>query len=321
MQKLLFFYLLGILLASSTLSCEGCQKTKTETDIATDTANVTPAKSINTDEKTSLNGFKYVHHIKNEGPKPQAGEYAYFNIEIYGVIDSLSQFSFLEGSPQYNKIMPVEQTKGFTNPTVDVLYEMSIGDSISVKMPIELVTDLQKGWEGFDYLVLGIKLTDIVTPAEHNKNQIEKFNKRKQRLIEAQARIGELNATCQKTLSEYKAGSLNNKLKQTKSGLKYLIVEEGKGNNLRNGNPVNFFYCGLLMDGTVFENTFNSGMGSSIQVGHGQSLPVWDEAMTYLKFGSRAYLFVPHQLAYGEQGVAPNIPRKAEVMFYVEVME
>lgn len=321
MQKHLFFYFLGLMLASVTLGCEGCQKPKPETETTTETATATPAKSINPDEKTSLNGFKYVHHIRNEGPKPQAGEYAYYNIEIYGVIDSFSQFSFLEGSPQYNKTMPVEQTKGFTNPTVDVLYLMSIGDSISVKMPIELVTELQKGWEGFDYLVLGIKLTDIVTPAEHNKNQIEKFNKRKQKLIEAQARIGELNASWQKTLSDYKAGNLKNRLKETKSGLKYLIVEEGKGNSLRNGSPVNFFYSGLLMDGTVFENTFNTGMGSSIQVGYGQSLPAWDDAMPYLKYGTSAYLFVPHQLAYGEQGVAPKIPRKAEVMFYVELME
>ena len=109
-------------------------------------------------------------------------------------------------------------------------------------------------------------------------------------------------------------------LVEKKSGLKYVIHEEGKGNLLRNGNTVNFFFTGLLMDGTIFESTFESSLGTSIQVGRGQSLPGWDEAMTYLKFGTKVSIFVPYQLAYGETGNA-NVPPKSDVMFYMELME
>jgi FKBP-type peptidyl-prolyl cis-trans isomerase len=61
------------------------------------------------------------------------------------------------------------------------------------------------------------------------------------------------------------------------------------------------------MDGTIFENAFDNGNGTSIQVGREQSLPGWDEVMTYLNTGSRVTLFLPAQLAYGEVGNPPLV--------------
>ncbi len=308
MLKHVFFYFIGSIIACSFVGCEGNNETDTDTEIVT-----------SGEEKVSKNGFKYIHHIKNEGPKPQPGEYVYYDVELYGINDSLSQSFFLEAGHEFKKILPLEQTKGFTNPIVDVLYFMAVGDSLTVKVAPGSIESLQPGYDDFSYLNFQIILTAIKSPAEHSKLQIEKFNKRKGKLIEAQANLEKLTSFFKTVLSDYKAGTIEN-LIETKSGLKYVIHEEGKGKTLRRGNTVNLFYAGLLMDGTIFENTFESGAGTSIQVGRGQTLPGWDEAMTYLKLGTKVSLFIPYQLAYGEAGNA-NVPPKADVMYYMELME
>ena len=324
MLKHVFFFSIIIVTVSLSMGCEGCNggnhKVDNGVDVEVDNGNANTSETPDTNEQVSQNGFKFIHHIKNDGPKPQPGEYAYFDVEMYGVIDSLNQSSFLEASQQFSKIMPIEDTKGFTNPILDVLYYMSVGDSVSVKMPPKILETIQPEYLDFSYLRLQIKLTGISSPEVHSKSQIEKFNKRKETLIKAQANLEKFNSTCKKMLKDYRAGTIAN-LVEKESGLKYVIVEEGKGKTLKKGISVNLFYAGYLMDGTVFENTFESGLGTTIQVGKGQALPGWEEAFTYFNFGTKAYLFIPYPLAYGNAGNPPLIPPRSDVMFYIELME
>ena len=46
-----------------------------------------------------------------------------------------------------------------------------------------------------------------------------------------------------------------------------------------------------------------------------------DEGIALLKEGSKATLFIPYELGYGETGSPPTIPAKAELIFYVELEE
>jgi FKBP-type peptidyl-prolyl cis-trans isomerase len=318
MLKQLFNYFIGVIIVLSTTCCGGCQDNGNGTGPEPKTE---PKTTLNTEEKLTQNGFKYVHHIQNNGRKPQVGEYAYYELELYGVTDSTARVFFIEAGSHSNKILSLEQTKGFTSPIVDVLHLMSIGDSVTVIQMPESVGNLPPEYQDVAQFNFNIKLTAIKSPADHSNAEIAKFNKRKANLKEARANLETILASCQKVLKDYKGDNLKTNLIQSKSGLKYMIKEEGEGKILRNGNIVNFFYCGLLMDGTIIENTFESGFGTSIQVGRAQSLPGWDEAMTYLKYGTKVFLFVPYHLAYGEDGNPPNVPPKSEVMFYMELME
>jgi hypothetical protein len=173
MLRQLFYYFIGIIIIFSAI---GCGDSNGE-----DNRNTNPNENQNIKEQISEKGFSYFHIVQNEGPKPQVGEYAYYNLEIYGVNDSLSKSTFLEGTSEYYKVLPIEVTKGLKNPIIDVLCIMAVGDSLIVKMSPKSIESMRPGYSDFSYINLQIKLTDIKTPEEHSKAQIEKSKKRKEK--------------------------------------------------------------------------------------------------------------------------------------------
>jgi FKBP-type peptidyl-prolyl cis-trans isomerase len=46
----------------------------------------------------------------------------------------------------------------------------------------------------------------------------------------------------------------------------------------------------------------------------------WEEGLRLLSIGERRLLIVPHELAYGTRGSPPKIPRRATLLFEVELL-
>ncbi len=86
----------------------------------------------------------------------------------------------------------------------------------------------------------------------------------------------------------------------TESGLHYLILEEGTGEQAEPGSIVAVHYTGTLEDGTQFDS---SAGRSPIQffLGQGRVIPGWDEGIALLKAGSKAKFVIPPELGYGER--------------------
>lgn len=110
------------------------------------------------------------------------------------------------------------------------------------------------------------------------------------------------------------------KLKTTASGLKYTIVEEGKGPQAVSGNTVKVHYHGTLPNGTVFDSSFERGEPIAFQLGSGQVIRGWDEGIALLKEGSKAVLVINPDLGYGPNGRGP-IPPNTDMIFYVELVK
>ena len=108
---------------------------------------------------------------------------------------------------------------------------------------------------------------------------------------------------------------------KTPSGLEYLIVEEGKGPNPKQGQKVSVHYTGKLQDGTVFDSSQKRGVPIKFTLGIGQVIKGWDEGIALLKKGGKAQLIIPPQLAYGARGVPPRIPPNATLIFDVELVD
>ena len=106
-------------------------------------------------------------------------------------------------------------------------------------------------------------------------------------------------------------------VKETASGLQYLVVKEGDGAMPSNTSTVVVHYTGTLLDGSVFD--------SSVQRGQPATFPVngviagWTEALQLMKAGSKWKLFIPHNLAYGEQGAGGAIGPYSTLIFDVEL--
>jgi FKBP-type peptidyl-prolyl cis-trans isomerase FkpA len=268
----------------------------------------------------STNGFKYIHHIQNEGPKPQAGEYVYFHIEVF-IDDSLLQSSREHNDVPIAQIPTADQAKVQPNPVTDILPLMSVGDSVSINQPLDSLPQRPPGFEQFNTLYYNITLVEIKSEAEYKAIAEEEQKVQREKAILIQARLSEITEFSKQVLEDYKNGKLNGKLKETDSGLKYIVHEEGTGNVPGAGEPINVHYFGMLMDGTEFDNSFKRGQAFNFPIGQGRVIAGWDEGLSILKKGTKATLFIPYQLAYKEAGSPPVIPAKADLAFYVELLE
>ena len=86
----------------------------------------------------------------------------------------------------------------------------------------------------------------------------------------------------------------------TESGLQYTVITEGAGAKPTTQNIVIVHYIGKFLDGTVFE--------SSVERGEPVEFPLmnvirgWTEALQLMPVGSKYQVWIPYELAYGEQG-------------------
>ena len=107
---------------------------------------------------------------------------------------------------------------------------------------------------------------------------------------------------------------------ETASGLRYKILQEGKGKQATKGAMVSVHYKGQLLDGTVFDSSYKRKQPIDFSIGVGQVIAGWDEGIQLLKVGDKARLVIPSDLAYGTAGAGGVIPPNATLIFDVELM-
>lgn len=108
---------------------------------------------------------------------------------------------------------------------------------------------------------------------------------------------------------------------ETKSGLRYQIIQKGEGKAAEAGKMVSVHYKGQLADGTVFDSSYKRNSPLDFQVGVGQVIPGWDEGICLLNVGDKARLVIPSDLGYGAAGAGGVIPPDATLVFDVELMD
>ena len=108
---------------------------------------------------------------------------------------------------------------------------------------------------------------------------------------------------------------------ETKSGLRYQIIQKGNGKPAEAGKMVSVHYKGQLADGTVFDSSYKRNAPLDFQVGVGQVIPGWDEGICLLNVGDKARLVIPSDLGYGAAGAGGVIPPNATLVFDVELMD
>jgi FKBP-type peptidyl-prolyl cis-trans isomerase FklB len=107
-------------------------------------------------------------------------------------------------------------------------------------------------------------------------------------------------------------------VKTTASGLQYKILKEGDGPTPKATDTVKVNYKGTLIDGTVFDSSYDRGEPATFPVN--EVIPGWTEALQMMKVGSKWQLFVPAKLAYGEHSPSPKIGPNSTLIFDVELL-
>ena len=108
------------------------------------------------------------------------------------------------------------------------------------------------------------------------------------------------------------------------SGLQYVDLKAGTGDEAAEGDTVEVHYTGWLeKDGTKFDSSLDHEPKNPfpVTIGAGQVIKGWDEGLKGMKAGGKRKLVIPAELGYGKAGSPPKISAEARLTFDVELLK
>ena len=103
------------------------------------------------------------------------------------------------------------------------------------------------------------------------------------------------------------------------SGLQYKVIKAGTGAVPKASDTVKTHYRGTLINGTEFDSSYKRNEPAEFPVNG--VIKGWTEALQIMKTGSKWQLYIPSELAYGENGAGADIPPNAVLTFDIELLE
>jgi FKBP-type peptidyl-prolyl cis-trans isomerase FklB len=108
-------------------------------------------------------------------------------------------------------------------------------------------------------------------------------------------------------------------IKELPNGLQYKVLTEGTGPKPTASDTVSVNYRGTLPNGTEFDSSAKHGGPASFPVGG--VIRGWTEALQQMPVGSKWELYIPPDLAYGDNPPpGSNIPAGSALIFEVELL-
>ncbi|MBL7711290.1 MAG: FKBP-type peptidyl-prolyl cis-trans isomerase [Chitinophagaceae bacterium] len=274
---------------------------------------VTTGKTVNGWTEVS-NGLQFRIWKDAPGSTPTVGDFITIHTRAR-VGDSV-----LFSSRAANNNEPFElQVRPSQQPRYDLMdgfQLLSEGDSATFRMPLDTV--LKMGAPELPWMKKGGSMwfdQDVVVVKQ--KKQADAF---KEKAEKGKAQM----ATDEKLIKDYLAKN-NVKAIKHPSGLYYRITKTGLGDTARSGQKVTVNYTGKTLDGKTFDSNVDSAFHHvepfSFSLGQGQVIPGWDVGVGLMKKGTKATLYIPSPMAYGERSPSPAIPANAVLVFDVEVKD
>jgi FKBP-type peptidyl-prolyl cis-trans isomerase FkpA len=271
--------------------------------------------------RTTEIGNRYSYVEQNEdGKLPETGDYVYFNIIMRNQSDSTLMDSRQGGKPIVAEVRPDTLTAEQISPVDDVLRELREGETALIRFNIADLPARPPELQNDSVVIYEVEVEEVLGPdAFFARRQAEQAELEAEREV-VRALEPERMALTRETYEKYQAGELDDKLQTTPSGLRYIIHEEGNGEEAEAGDMVVVQYIGLTTsNGEVFDQSFARGEGISFPLGQGGVIPGWDEGIDLLQVGDKATLIIPSELGYGDRGAGASIPPGSELLFYVEL--
>lgn len=251
-------------------------------------------------ERTA-NGIYILEHKKTEGEPVEAGKI--LMLRFKGSL--LDGTVFQKMSPEFPYV--VGETPDYPLQWDEALLQMSKGDHATLLLPFDRALG-SDGVQGqippFSPLLVEVSIGDILGKEEYQQQQLsESQEKRRQ---------------AEEKLNDY-LESNNITQQPTGSGLIYITLEEGNGPKPEEGETVSVHYKGYLLNGELFDSSYDRGEPLEIVVGQGGLIDGWLEAIPMMREGEKARIIVPWRLAYGKQG-KQQIPPYANLVFEMEMI-
>jgi FKBP-type peptidyl-prolyl cis-trans isomerase len=150
--------------------------------------------------------------------------------------------------------------------------------------------------------------------------QMEAFMQKKQATYLAKLK----QATTAQSASFFAKLDSDPKVIKTPSGLRYTIITAGDGANPKPTDNVTVNYTGTLIDGTVFDTSLKpaqaGGAAAPAQFQLDGVIPGWTEGIQKIAKGGKIKLYIPANLAYGDDGRS-GIPPGSTLIFDVDLLD
>ncbi|WP_375579899.1 FKBP-type peptidyl-prolyl cis-trans isomerase [Marivirga tractuosa] len=283
-------------------------------------------------EKTA-DGVEYVLIESDNGSSFEEGDFAIYSLKLIDSKDSVMLDSKDVGELPVQINDSILSTRG---PLFSILKELKLGDSIKTKLTASQV--LTEGFQqpvaqdkdGAERLTVYAKAIQKLDTAGFMEWQQQKRAEAMEKMQkDAEKQKGIDDEIIQGFLSEN-----NIEAEKTESGLYYMVTEETSGEKPESGDTVRVNYVGKLLDGTVFDTSYEDVAKESdvynpereygpieIPIGKGRVIRGWDEGIMLLNEGSEATLYIPSGLGYGPRGSGAVIPPNSSLIFDVELVE
>lgn len=195
-------------------------------------------------------------------------------------------------------------------------------DSVSYVIGADIGKNFKTGGVDVDLDILmmgladGMAGNDSLFTADQTQKIIQKFQKEMQ---ENQTKKVADESVVNK--EQGKKFLMENKDKEgvmtTASGLQYKVLREGDGAKPIATNTVEVNYEGRLLDGTIFDSSYDRGESISFRLD--QVIKGWTEGLQLMNVGSMYELYIPSELGYGDRSI-PGIPAGSTLIFKVELL-
>ncbi len=269
----------------------------------------------NKDFQETESGIKYYFHESGGTEKPVLGDILSLNM-MYVIEDSVLFDNRDMGTPVYLPMMDSQ----FPADIYECLAMMAVGDSATFKINaadfflftagmMEVPPFVEEDTE----MVFNIKLLQAMDE--------DAYFLEEQRMMEEQMAEDLLRAEQEEDLMLEYLATEGITVQPTASGLYFVEKERGEGPKVESGNMVSVHYEGRLLDGTVFDSSYDRGEPLEFVVGEGWVISGWDEGISMMHVGGKAMLVIPSHLGYGDRGAGPMIPAYSTLVFEVEVVD
>lgn len=114
----------------------------------------------------------------------------------------------------------------------------------------------------------------------------------------------------------------DNKIDNTKfsSGLIFIPIKSGDGENAKIGDKVAFHYTGYFLNGEVFDSSYDKSYPLIIELGKGQLIKGLEESLLMMNKGAKAKFILPFYLAYDNMDNGP-VPPYSNLIFEIELLD
>lgn len=177
----------------------------------------------------------------------------------------------------------------------------------------------QEGMDDLDSKAVAQGIEDAIGKKEQRLKDdelVEAFAFLQKRAEERMTKLNEESAKAGKKFLE--ENGKREGVTTTASGLQYEVVKKADGAQPKATDVVTVHYEGKLTDGTVFDSSIQRG--SPIDLPVNGVIPGWVEGLQLMHVGEKYKLYIPSELAYGEQSPSPAIPANSVLVFDLELI-